>query len=181
MRAFLAAALSLVLTTAAALAQNGPSLAPRPPAAAFAGVPNWVYGSFAPAGTASTSYVMLGLGYDAGDISYAAKRVPIKSGAFLVTIAGSWQNSLVSDGCQIEPGWGTGPVPVNGVPVPATFNAMTASPAWTAAAPASPVPFARTFMFHAVLWQPIYVDLAVKAVTGGTCTLPQVDVSISEL
>jgi hypothetical protein len=182
MRNFLAALLGIILSTAA-FAQTGPTLATLPTSPALLGVPNWIYGSFTPSGTTSTSYVMLGVANQtAGNIILAPSLTPVTSGAILVTVTGEWKNSVSGDGCQIEPGWGTGTAPANGAAVPATFTPMTASPAWTALANAAPLPFSRTFMFQATtLNVPVYADVAFQAVTGGTCTLSPMEVSMMEL
>jgi hypothetical protein len=55
MKTLATAALLLSLLAGSALAQNGPSLAPPPTAAPFAGTPNWLYNSYTPTGTASLS------------------------------------------------------------------------------------------------------------------------------
>jgi hypothetical protein len=182
MKTLATAALVLGLFAGSAFAQNGPSLAPQPTAAPFAGTPNWFYNSYTPTGTASASYVMMGLGaQNSLDNATVAALTPRKTGAFLVTIEGSWENSVSGDGCQIEPGWGIGSAPVNGAAVPAAFTPATTAMAWTALAASAPLPFSRTFIFQDTVSTPVYVDLAVQAVTGGTCTLPHVDVSFSEL
>lgn len=128
--------------------------------------------SSAPTGTASTSQVMMGL---AGAIT------PSNSGVVEFTISGQGQNSLGSSNqCTVQLKYGTGTAPSNGAAVSGTSggNAVTLVSSNNGFSMA----FSRTFIASSLTLSTAYwVDLALAAVAGGTCTITNLTISAHEL
>lgn len=124
-----------------------------------------------PAGTASTTGVMMGL---------AVAFTPKRTGNVLVTICGGISNTTGGDGAQVSVYVGTGSAPANGatlVGVQTTGGAL-----FIAASAGANAPFCVTGIASGLsLSVPIWIDARLEAVTGGTASLNNVTVSAVEV
>jgi hypothetical protein len=123
----------------------------------------------APTGTANTTGdgVMMGL---AGTIT------PAVSGTVLITISGDITNGTAGDGGMIHVRTGTGAAPSNaGVLAGTTCGSLqkyVSSPTT-----ADKVPFSKTCLVTgAALATPLWLDVSLAAITGGTATIADVDI-----
>lgn len=144
-------------------------------------------GTFAaPTATASTTAVMLGLG---ATTSFALV-TPQVTGRILVTISGLHSNTN-GNGTNVQLSYGSGAAPVNGAALAGTQIGLQA--VWTALTGALIGPFALTALITGLTYAQInplrqsvagttyWLDLAFKAVTGGTATVTNVNITAIEV
>lgn len=140
----------------------------------------------APTATASTTAVMLGLG---ATTSFALV-TPQVTGRILVTISGLHSNTN-GNGTNVQLSYGTGTAPVNGAALTGTQIGQQA--VWTALTGALIGPFSLTALITGLALPTInsnrqtsaattyWLDLAFKAVTGGTATVTNVNITAVEI
>lgn len=126
----------------------------------------------APAGTTSLTGVMMGL---------ALAITPKRTGRIRIRITGQQGNNTTADGSTVQAAFGTGTAPVNGAAATGTLigNPKT----WTSLTGVLNANFelesdptsAQTVGI--ALW----VDLNLKAVTGGTASLANLDTTVEEV
>jgi hypothetical protein len=114
-----------------------------------------------PAATASTTFVMMGLGS-------TATYTPIKTGRVEVTVSYILANGTINDGVTALAAFGTGVAPVNG----AAFSGTTFGPTVTTTSlvAAQQVGYCFTFTVTMTVGVANWVDLQLKAVTGGSAS-----------
>lgn len=124
-----------------------------------------------PTGTTSTTGVMMGL---------AIAFTPIKTGCMYVSISASAQNSVSTDGASGIIYFGTGTAPTNGSAITGTqlgnFNQITRFSANSTLIPISFQGVVSGLTIGTVYW----VDIAFRAITGGTANINNLSVSIFE-
>jgi hypothetical protein len=133
--------------------------------------------SAAPAGTTSTTGVVMGLG---GAVT------PLYTGAILLMVSGDITNSTGSDGAKVQLYYGTGRAPSNAT---ACSSAGTTRNAVGLAVQQTPVAAAATkipFHVHAIVTgltvgTAYWFDACLTAITGGTASIADVTVSAAEL
>lgn len=121
-----------------------------------------------PTGTTSTVGVMMGL---------AGALTPKVTGTVMITVTGSIQNGTSGDGAATQIRYGTGAAPANADAVSGTtagvFKQLTA----VGAGNPKRVPFANCFLVTGLTVNTAYwIDLALKAVTGGTASIFDLDI-----
>ena len=123
-------------------------------------------------GTTSTSaQLMAGLAFAV---------TPACTGNLLVTVSGDLSNGTISDGCIIQIRYGTGTAPTNGA---AAAGVSVGSPVKAiSTAAAAKMPFSTSWVVSSLTVGTAYwVDLGEEAITGGTCTIENVNTTVSEL
>jgi hypothetical protein len=125
-----------------------------------------------PTGTSNTSGLMMGL---------AQLITPQVTGRVLVTICGSIANNTNADGAAVEIRMGTGSAPANAGALTGTIygsqatftNMPTANAKWG---------FSLTALVTGLtVGTQYWIDVDLKAITGGTATISSVTVSANEL
>jgi hypothetical protein len=171
----LAFGLGLVLSASGAQAQLGPFSAPGAGgqnASGSASAGNVLKSVAAPTGTASTTFVNLGL---------AAVMTPTYNGQVFVLIMFSQTSSVATDGGVVQCVWGTGAPPSNGGgPVGNVFGSARTFTSGTTT-PTVEHGLCGGFVAVPTTSGPIWFDVQFKAVTGGTYTLSVVDVVAMEV
>ena len=137
--------------------------------------------SDSPTGTVSTTSVMLGLG---------ASITPQATGRIFYCVSGSMGNDTTGDGVGITLYYGTGTAPGNGAALTGTaigtilvFTALTGmlrSPFSAQAIITGLAVPAITSAGRTGTAVPVWLDLAIKAVTGGTADVTLLNVSAFE-
>jgi len=123
-----------------------------------------------PAGTTSTTPVMMGLG-----ISFT----PLYSGRVKIIIAGEASNNTASDGFSISAAYGTGAAPANGAAATGTVVGNSVSGA--SAAANALLPFSIVAVITGLtVGTAIWLDMQLSAVTGGTASLSNLSVIVEE-
>lgn len=122
-----------------------------------------------PTGTASTSSVYMGLGRS----PYSFLITPSSSGKVFVTIIGNMVNSVAGGGVAAGAAYGTGVAPANGGPnntgTSFTGAIFRTGAAWGAN---QATPFAMSGALSGLTpGTPIWVDIAIQAMSGGTAAL----------
>jgi hypothetical protein len=137
-----------------------------------AAIPIGLFNTANPAGTTSATAVMMGLG---GANSYT----PTQSGRMMMFGFATLTNSVANDGINCGMRTGTGTAPANGVAVTGTQRGNTR----TFTAPINGgIAFAVMIaVFTGSVGTPIWLDMAVTALTGGTATITQVSFLVIEL
>lgn len=124
---------------------------------------------FTPVGTASTSRQMMGLGS-------TWVLTPSFSGRIRISVTGSCANTVALDGGVMNVSFGTGTAPINGAAATGTtFSSQNVN--WIGSQSAC------SFYSEAsglMLGTPIWVDLSMAAVTGGTVSVIVASVLIEE-
>jgi len=123
-----------------------------------------------PAGTTSTTPVMMGLG-----ILFT----PLYSGRVKIIIAGEASNNTLNDGFIVYAAYGTGAAPANGAAATGTTvgNYVTS----TALAASELKPFTIIGVVTGLtVGTAIWIDLELGAVTGGTASLNNLSIIIEE-
>lgn len=124
-----------------------------------------------PAGTASATFVMMGL---------AVLFTPKKTGRIKITAQMLMGNSTTADGSTVIISTGTGSAPVNGAA--STGNAAGLAQTWTSLTGVLNVGVLIVALVTGlVVGTQIWVDLQLKAVTGGTSTLLAINLVIEEV
>lgn len=122
-------------------------------------------------GTASTTPVMYG-GF--------ATITPQVTGRLEVTVSGYAQDSLLGDGCRIDVRESTSNMGSNGAVLSGTLLGNNLK--LTSGTASGTLPFSKTVQITGVtLATKYYFDLSFAAITGGTCTINNVDWSIKEI
>ena len=130
-----------------------------------------VYNAFPtnPAGTASTTGVMMGL---KGGLS------PLTTGTFLITIGGSLSNSNGTAGCSVTLRYGTGAQPNNGDALIGTTGGQSSDYFVSAG---TSYGFAVTAAASGLsLGTAEWFDISLAAITAGTCTASGINISVIE-
>jgi hypothetical protein len=173
--AVLAFGLGLLFSISAVQAQTGPFSAPGAGGQNASGSANAAIlfkSVAAPAGTASTTNVNLGL---------AAQLIPTYSGQVFVLIMFSQTSSVATDGGTVQCAWGTGTPPGNGTgPTGTAFGSVRTFTSGTTT-PTVEHGLCGGMINVPTTAGPIWVDILFKAVTGGTYTLTVVDVVAFEV
>ena len=122
-------------------------------------------------GTTSTgAQVMAGL---------ALAVTPACTGRVMITVSGDLSNGTSGDGCIFQLRYGTSTAPVNGASV--TGTALGSAVNAISAANGAKMPFSTSFVINSLTVGTAYwVDLGEEAITGGTCTLENVNGTVSE-
>lgn len=123
-----------------------------------------------PTGTTSTTGVMMGLG---GTLT------PTRSGKVMIMISGDQQNSSGSDFGAVQLYYGTGTAPTNGAALTGTAISGKVNGA-TDSTHADPF-CVQAIVSGLTLNTPIWFDLAVAAVIGGTTSAKNLSISAFEL
>ena len=124
-----------------------------------------------PAGTTATAAaVMMGL---AGTVT------PTKTGRVLFTVSGQLANGTAGDGATVQMQTGTGTAPLNGAALTGTQRGNIQTVTSVSAAQKSGFGFAVP-VTGLTLGTAVWIDIAVKAVTGGTATATGLTVSAVE-
>jgi hypothetical protein len=124
-----------------------------------------------PTGTASATLVMMGL---------AVAITPKLTGRVKVTVTGMMGNSVIGDGASAQISHGTGGAPANAAAVTGTQDGKLKNMIASTAAGKQAVALC-TVITGLALNTAIWVDLALKAVTGGTASLYDLDVVVEEI
>lgn len=124
-----------------------------------------------PTGTTSTTLVMMGL---------AESFTPVFSTRMEISICGNIAQSTTADGAGVQLSYGTGTAPANAAAVTGTqVGSLTTMTFLTGVLL---VPFSLTAIVTGLTAGTAYwVDLALKAVTGGTASVTNLSVSVCEL
>ena len=127
--------------------------------------------NYSPAGVANAAYLMQGLGLSIiGGVENAA----------WVTADGQISNSSNNSRTDVVICYGTGTAPVNGAPQAGTIACQPAS--YIATAANDFVPWSLTALLTGLVSGTTYwIDLAVRAPTGGTGTINAVDFTVHGL
>ena len=124
----------------------------------------------APAGTTSTTTVMMGL---------AISFTPLYSGRVKIIIAGEASNNTAGDGFLIYAAYGTGAAPANGAAATGTTAGNGVKGA--SASANALLPFSIVAVVTGLtVGTPIWVDLWLAAVTGGTAYVSNLSVIVEE-
>jgi hypothetical protein len=127
--------------------------------------------SAAPTATASLTAVMMGIG---------AFITPVISNRVEITISGQMGNSTVADGTTVQLRYGTGAAPANGAAVTGTQAGI--SQTITSVTAAQGGGFSITAIVTGlVVGQPIWMDAALQAVTGGSASITGVTICANEI
>jgi len=128
-----------------------------------------------PTGTASTSYVMMGLGA-------TAAITPTNSGRLSITAWGNIGNNTANNGAKARLVYGTGTAPVNGAAQTGSGAcANTPNVAFDSTANNQSAPFSMTCIVSGLTPATAYwIDLSVAAITAGTATVTGVSVQALE-
>lgn len=125
-----------------------------------------------PAGTTSTTaQVMMGLGS-------TATITPTTSGKLLIIVSGNITNSVSGDGAQVQIRAGTGTAPANGAAITGAgvsyaVNSITAS--------ANQIMiFNSTGLATFAVGTPVWIDVGLQALTGGTAAVQSVTITVIE-
>ena len=131
-----------------------------------------------PTGTTNTTGVMMGLGHSPASIGFKAN---LGTGAVLVTICGTIFNAGgVGDGAKVAIYAGTGAAPANGAAL--TGSQYSTYLQYISSTTAGKVPFSITTIITGMTPNTQYwLDLALAAITGGTATVTDIQVSAIEL
>lgn len=121
-----------------------------------------------PSGTASTTFVMLGL---------ALPFTPVATGSAFIEVTGDMTSSVATDGGKLQCVYGTGAAPANGAALPASGVTVGSVKQFTSGSTtAGKVHFICDGETGALIPGTAYwVDVQFAAVTGGTFTLADVD------
>ena len=171
-RLFLSSLFWLVLE-ASALAQPARSPCGLPDPTCGSTLPNIVQASPGnPTGTSSTTAVMMGL---------AVAYTPKVTGTALVIINGTIANaSAIADGGKVQIYYGTGTAPANAASL--TGTAAGAQVSYVAATTAEVSPFSLSATITGLSsGTPVWVDVSLAAITGGTAALTNLSVSVVEV
>ena len=123
-----------------------------------------------PAGTASTTGVMMGL---------AGSFTPVVTGRVLIVLTGNCHNNTAGDGCTVSGRYGTGAAPTNGSALTGT---VIGSKFTTSATANADVGFAVIAIVTGLaLGAAIWLDLSLAAFTGGTATMTNPQISVIEI
>jgi hypothetical protein len=127
------------------------------------------------AGTADLTGRMVGLGV------VGSTYTPVKSGQILVTICGDIFNpTAIGDGAKARLRWGTGAAPANGAALVGTI--FTNIVKYVAPTTATRAPFSLTGVITgAAVGTPLWVDVDLAAITGGTATIENCTFSAVEI
>lgn len=130
-----------------------------------------VTGTASPTGTTSTTGVMMGL---AGAIT------PRVGGRVLIIVTGVAANNTIADGASIQIRYGTGTAPTNGAAL--TGSTLGLLKNFVAETAAGKNGFGASYVVTGLTVGTAYwIDLSLKAVTGGTATIFDVDIVAIEL
>ncbi len=125
----------------------------------------------APAGTTSTTGVMMGLG---GTIT------PTNSGNVHISVCGDIANSTVADGANVQLRTGTGTAPSNAAALTGTTRGSLVR--HTSPVGGTKFPFCVQWTVTGLaLSTAVWIDVGVAAVTGGTATIADVDIVADEV
>lgn len=120
--------------------------------------------------TSTAALVMLGLGAAASPCTFT----PQSTGNVQFTLTGILANGTSADGCSVQLSFGTGAAPANAAAV--TGTQVGTLKAYVAVANAQQTAMPLIFEVTGLtLGTPVWYDVALKAVTGGTCTYNSVD------
>ena len=123
-----------------------------------------------PVGTASATFVMMGL---------AIAFTPKTTGRIAILIQGTANNNTSGDGVTVRMTTGTGTAPVNGVAFTGTAQGNVVT--WTALTGLIAVPMHMSVIVpNLTVNVPIWLDLAVLAITGGTASVANLNISVWE-
>lgn len=127
-----------------------------------------------PTGTTSTGGVMMGL---AGSIT------PNTSGRVMITVTCDFTNNVAADGLQVSIRIGTGSAPANGAAVPGgTLTAGSTKRILGRVDTASKtLPFTGGGILLLTIGTTYWIDLLISAITGGTGTVTNVNISAIEI
>jgi len=127
-----------------------------------------------PTGTTSTTGLMMGLS------SGATKITPTSSGKYLITVTGMIGNSTLADGASVQLRYGSGNGPANAAALTGTTVGVLKN--MIASTAAGKQGFALTGLVTGLtVGTGYYIDVGLKAVTGGTATIYDLDVTAIEL
>lgn len=151
------------------------------------GVPAWTAINKAsgtnidPTGTTSTTGVMAGL----SNLSSGCIITPANSGTILIIISGQAENNTGDDGFKFDIRYGTGTAPSNGNALTGTVVGSTVTGSSVASSTTTSVPI-MPFSHQGIVTgltagTAYWIDLGIYAVTGGTATFSNVNVSVIEL
>ncbi len=122
----------------------------------------------APTGTTSATRVMMGIG---------ATITPKSFGVVTLNVAGNLTSDTIGDGANVDVRFGTGAAPANGDAVTGTKCAGDAILS-AAVTVTDRYPFSFVCVITGLtVGTPIWMDAGVLALTGGTASLTQVNVS----
>jgi hypothetical protein len=124
-----------------------------------------------PAGTTSTTQVMMGL---AGSVT------PVTSGNILVNVTGYFFQATGTNGCEAQIRTGTGAAPTNGAAATGTTrgSAVQANPMATS----QTIPFSSTaYVTGLTLSTAVWLDIGLRTMTAGNCTPGSVTITGIEL
>lgn len=125
----------------------------------------------APTGTASLAPVMMGL---AGSIT------PVFSTRVMLTINGSCTNTVLGDGGTAQLSYGTGLAPANGAALAGTQ--IGSQQEWTVTAGGQLIPFSVTAIITGLTaGVPVWLDIALAAITGGVASISRVSLAVAEI
>lgn len=125
----------------------------------------------APTGTTSTTFVMMGVNFTI---------TPTKSGTLVISGSGQMANGTLNDGATVQLYYGTGTPPINGAAV--TGTSIGTSQTHTSLVAADTGGWSFTVPVPALTVGTAYwVDVALKAVTGGTASITGVTVAAVEI
>jgi hypothetical protein len=125
----------------------------------------------APTATASTTSVMMGMNLTV---------TPTRSGTLVISGSGQMANGTINDGATVQLYYGTGAAPTNGAAVsgtalgsPQTHTSLVAADTagWSFTIPLSNATIGTTY----------WIDVALKAVTGGSASVTGVNLAVVEL
>lgn len=127
----------------------------------------------APTGTASLTFVMVGL---------AQAFTPTATGTAFIEVTGDMTSSVATDGGNLQCVYGTGTAPTNGATLPASGVTVGSVKKFTSG---STTPGKVHFICDGETGTLIpgtayWVDVQFEAVTGGTFTLADVDAYVTE-
>ncbi len=124
-----------------------------------------------PALTASLVFVMMGL---------AVLYTPTRTGTVKVRVKLILAQNTTADGASWQISHGTGAAPVNGAAVTGTQDGQPKTMTYLTGVLSIPLT-AIAFIIGLVVGTQIWIDLALKAVTGGTATVTTINLIIEEI
>lgn len=129
-----------------------------------------------PSTTTSLTGVMMGL---------SASITPTKTGTILILISGDIDNNTDNDGVQLQIRTGTGTPPINGAVLTGTTQGGLVKMQLTRAGNdtiLTRVPFSlNAIQTSLTLNTPVWIDISLAAITGGTARVRDISMSIVEL
>lgn len=123
-----------------------------------------------PTGTSSATNVMMGL---------AIAITPARTGRIAILVQGQIANTTTADGSTVQIATGTGTAPINGAAVTGTLQGQAQT--WISLTGVLETDFHLSVVVTGlVVGTALWVDLAMLAITGGTASVSDLNITVIE-